>query len=256
MHPAHTILFEHFWRGAAGAPINVGTLLGQLTIDDAEAIQLEVLDRWCNRGEPLGGWKLGMTSGSSRDAFGADVRPFGHILRNRIIDSDDELKFSVIRNCGVENELCFVMQDDLRGPKVTAARARAAVRGVAPAFEVNETRIVGESDGPTRVADNLSQWGIVVGRLIIPLPENFDWDDLEVVLRHDGVEVERVCARGHIDDHFESIARLVRELDKFDRGLKAGQHVITGSFTRQSVSGPGRWDADFGALGSVAIRFI
>jgi 2-keto-4-pentenoate hydratase len=31
--------------------------------------------------------------------------------------------------------------------------------------------------------------------------------------------------------------------------------VITGSFTRQVVRGPGRWDADFGPLGSVAIRF-
>ena len=251
----HSALFEHFWRGATGAPFDVAPLIGKLTIEDAEAIQLDILDRWCSRGESLGGWKIGMTSGSSRDLFGRGVRPFGHVLANRVIESDDELKFAAIKRCGVENELCFVMNRDLRGASVTAAMARAAVLGVAPAFEVNETRIVGEADGPARVADNLSQWGIVVGPLTKPLPENFDWDSLQVVLRRDGIEVERVSARGHIDDHFESLAALARELAKFGRGLRAGEHVITGSFTRQVVHGPSRWDADFSALGCVAIRF-
>ena len=255
MHPEHVALFEHFWRGAAGSTIDVSALKGKLTIEQAEAIQLDILDRWCNSGESLGGWKIGLTSGSSRDAFGKGVRPFGHVLANRIIESGDELKFAVIKRCGVENELCFVMDRDLRGPAVTAAIARDAVRGVAPAFEINETRIVGDADGPARVADNLSQWGIVVGTLTKPLPQEFDWDSLEIVLRRDGVEVERVSARGHIDDHFESLAQLARELAKFGRGLNAGEHVITGSFTRQVVRGPSRWDADFGPLGSVAIRF-
>ncbi len=255
MHPHHAALLEHFWLGATGAPYQVAALSGQLTIEEAEAIQLDILGRWCSQGESLGGWKVGMTSGSSRDLFGRGVRPFGHVLVNRVITSDDELKFAAIKRCGVENELCFVMNRNLRGAFVTADMARAAVYGVAPAFEINETRIVGDADGPARVADNLSQWGIVVGRVITPLPENFDWDSVAVVLHRDGIEIERVAARGHIDDHFESIATLVRELAKFGRGLKTGERVITGSFTRQIVPGPSRWDADFGPLGRVAIRF-
>ncbi len=251
----HSVYFEHFWQGATGRPIQAAQLRGKLTIEEGEAIQLDVLDRWCGRGEWLGGWKIGMTSGKSRDAFGRGVRPFGHILRNRIIDSDDELKASVIRHCAIESELCFVMQADLEGSKVTAEQAREAVLGVAPAFEVSETRIVGDADGPARVADNLSHWGIVVGPLIKPLPQDFDWDGLEVVLKCDDAEVERVRARGHIDDHFESLATLARELSKFGRGLGADQHIITGSFTRQPVRGPSRWESEFGALGCVAIRF-
>jgi len=255
MRSDHALLFEHFWRGAAGMTLDVSKLVGKLSVDDAEAIQLAILDRWCSQGESLGGWKVGMTSGSSRDLFGKGIRPFGHVLGNRVIESDDELKFAAIKRCGVENELCFVMGRDLRGSSVDASMARAAVRSVAPAFEINETRIVGEADGPARIADNLSQWGIVVGPETYPLPENFDWDEIEVVLRRDGIEVERVSARGHIDDHFESIAALARELAKFGRGLRGGEHVITGSFTRQTVRGPSRWDADFGVLGNVAIRF-
>jgi len=255
MHEHHHAIFEQFWRAAIGAPLDVTSLYGHFTIDDALAVQLDILDRWCSRGESLGGWKVGLTSGASRDAFGKGVRPFGHVLRNRIIDSDDELKFAYIKHCGVENELCFVMDRDLRGAAVTAAMARVAVRGVAPAFEVNETRLTGKVDAPARVADNLSQWGIVVGPVTKPIPADFDFDALEIMLRRDGVEVERVAARGHIDDHFESIATLTRQLAKFNRGLKAGERIITGSFTRQSVTGPSRWEGDFGPLGTVAIRF-
>ncbi len=255
MHIDHAVLLERFWRASTGAPFDVTPLNGKMTIDDAEAIQLDILDRWCSRGESLGGWKVGLTSGSSRDAFGKDVRPFGFVLGHRVIPSDDELNILAIQRCGLENELCFVMDKDLRGKSVTAAMARAAVQGVAPAFEINETRISGETDGPCRVADNLSQWGIVVGPVTKPLPKDFDFDSIEIVLHHDGVEVERVSARGHIDDHFESLARLARELAKFDRGLSAGEHVITGSFTRQPVRGAGRWEADFGPLGRVSIRF-
>jgi len=255
MHNDHAMLLERFWRASTGAPFDVTALNGKLSIDDAEAIQLDVLDRWCTRGESLGGWKVGLTSGASRDAFGKGIRPFGFVLDNRIIPSDDELNIAAIQRCGIENELCFVMDRDLRGRSVTAEMARAAVGGVAPAFEVNETRLSGESDGPCRVADNLSQWGIVVGAETRPLPRDFDWDSLVIALSRDGVEVERVAARGHIDDHFESLATLARELSKFERGLKAGQRVITGSFTRQPVREPARWEADFGALGRVAIRF-
>ena len=132
--------------------------------------------------------------------------------------------------------------------------ARKAVYGFMPAFEIIEARIAGPADEGIRVADNLSQWGIVVGP-VTPLPQNFDWSSLVIALSRDGVEVERVAARGHIDDHFESLATLARELAKFDRGLKGGQRVITGSFTRQSVREPARWEADFGPLGRVAIRF-
>ncbi len=255
MHNDHAVLLERFWRASTGATFDVSALQGKLTVDDGEAIQLDVLDRWCTRGESLGGWKVGLTSGTSRDAFGKGIRPFGFVLTNRIIPTDDELNIAAIRRCGIENELCFVMAHDLRGKAVTATMARAAVGGVAPAFEVNETRLSGESDGPCRIADNLSQWGIVVGPVTSPLPDGFDWDSLVVALSRDGVEVERVAARGHIDDHFESLAALARELAKFDRGLKAGQRIITGSFTRQPVLEAARWEADFGRLGRVAIRF-
>ena len=84
----------------------------------------------------------------------------------------------------------------------------------------------------------MTNWGIVVGDAISPVPAGIDLDDLHVRLEQDGREAGSQHARGHIDDHFLSLSRLVRQLARFDRGLEAGQHVITGAFVRTRVTGP------------------
>lgn len=251
----HDILIEHIWRGAITSRVDAKAMEGMTTLMDGQLLQLDMLDRFTSRGENLAGWKVGLTSGRSRDAFGKGVRPFGYILANRILKSGETLHYQYIKNCGIENELCFIMGEHLAGDLVNADMVRKAVCAVAPAFEITETRIEGPADPGIRVADNLSHWGIVVGPQTLPVPDDFDFEGLEVVLCNDGREVERVVARGRIDDHFESIAAMIRELAKFDLGVRDGHRIITGSLTRQRIESPGHWDADFSGLGSVAINF-
>jgi 2-keto-4-pentenoate hydratase len=251
----HDILIEHIWRGAITSRVDAEAMEGMTTLMDGQLLQLDMLDRFTSRGEDLAGWKVGLTSGRSRDAFGKGVRPFGYILANRILKSGETLHYQYIKNCGIENELCFIMGEHLAGDLVNAEMVRKAVCAVAPAFEITETRIEGRADPGIRVADNLSHWGIVVGPQTLPVPDDFDFEGLEVVLRSDGREVERVVARGRIDDHFESIAAMIRELAKFDLGVRDGHRIITGSLTHQRIDSPGHWDADFSGLGSVAIDF-
>jgi 2-keto-4-pentenoate hydratase len=229
--------------------------VGVLSLQDAQGVQLAVLDALLARGERVAGWKVGLTSGSSRDAFGVGVRPAGFILQSRVLRSGDCVPWRGIRQCGIESELCFVLGRRLAGAATAPADARAAVAGVAPAFEINETRLPIAAGAALRIADDLSQWGLVVGDVVAPLPESLDLDALEVVLHRDGREMERRCARGHIDDHFESIARLARELALFGRELRPGDRVITGAFTRQAVTAPARFEARFAGLGVVSVVF-
>ena len=227
------------------------------SIDEGQTICVELLDRLLAEGEHLGGWKLGLTSGRSRDAFGKGIRPFGFILEGRIHPSGAIL--DRLPGLGVENELCWVLAESLAGESVTAADARRAVAGVAPAFELNQSRLPEGAAPGLRVADNLSQWGLVVGELQ-PVQGTFDLDvlleELTVTLLCDEEPCEQVAAHGHIDDHFESLARLARELAHFGRGLAPGEHVITGAYTRQRVERPATWRGEFGAvLGGVEVTF-
>ena len=215
--------------------------------------QLADLDGKLAAGAGLAGWKVGLTSGASRDAMGTGFRPFGHILTERVMPSGATLTLGDFQAVGVENEVCFTMGEPLAG-EVTAAAARAAVASAAPGFEINEPRLGGSASTVERLADNLSQWGIVAGAER-PL-DDIDFDGLEVALAHDGVVQATVAARGHIDDHFASIAALAAQLGRFGRCLEPGQRVITGAFGRHRVTEPSRWSGNFGAaLGVVEVLF-
>lgn len=215
--------------------------------------QLEALDAKLAAGARLAGWKVGLTSGASRDAMGVGFRPFGHILAERVFASGATLRLGGFRAVGVENEVCFRMAERLAG-EVCPATAKAAVAGAAPSFEINAPPRQGDAPMAERLADNLSQWGIVTGAER-PVAD-IDFDALEVTLACDGVARARVPARGHIDDHFASIAALAAQLGRFGRGLEPGQCVITGAFGRHRVTAPGRWSGDFGpALGRVEVEF-
>jgi len=249
-------LLESLWGLASGVSAAAVTPAVRLTDDEALALQLEVLDRWIGRGDGPGGWKVGFTSGASRAAAPAGLRPFGFILKSRVLPSGSKIERARIRGPGVENELCFVMADHLAGAAVTATDARAAIRGVAPAFEINESRLGPEADIALRIADDLSQWGVVVGTLVVPAPSKATLDALTVELSKDGEAVQRQVADGHIDDHFESIASLARLLARFDRGLRPGDHIITGAYTRQRIDAGGRWRGRFSGIGSVDVEFV
>jgi 2-keto-4-pentenoate hydratase len=252
----HDVLIEHIWDAAITSTLDAAPMAGMTHVRDGQMLQLDVLQRYIDRGEIHAGWKVGATSGSSRDAFGKGFRPFGFILANRILKPNETLHLDYIKRCGLECELCFVIGEHLAGDLVTAAMVKKAVFSVAPAFEITESRILGPADPGIRIADNLSQWGIAMGKQISPVPMDYDYGSLEVVLTHNGEEVRRTIARGEIDDHFESIAALVRELFKFGLGLRNGQRVITGSFTGNTQALPGRWQADFSAFGSIAVNFV
>lgn len=206
-------------------------------------------------GRKNAGWKVGLTSGQARDSMGAGFRPFGYILSERVFSSGAELPFSEPGIFGLENELCFRFQRDVNAD-ADRDEVIAAFASVAPAFEINEQRL---GSGPTpqqRLEDNLSQWGIVVGESRELDWSAFPFESLVVDLMCDGEKIETVAAKNHIDDHIDSLVALVRTLARFDRSIKGGDRVITGSYTRQRITRIGRWCGDFGpAIGEVEVVF-
>jgi 2-keto-4-pentenoate hydratase len=243
---------QAIWEGVSTHAVDVAQMTPDLSVAAGEAVQLAVLQRLVGQGASRAGWKVGMTSGAGRDSLGAGVRPFGYLLGGRVLPSGDRLDASQIRSVGLETELCFRIGTTLRGPLVTASEARAAVDGVAPAFEVNEERLDASAVAGVKVADNLRQWAIVVGEFG-PVPGQDVLDGLVSTISRDGQEIQSRAAEGHIDDHFESLAALARELAAFDRALEPGDVVITGAFTRIGDLTPGRYVGTFSGVGEVSL---
>lgn len=231
-------------------------------IDAAQGQQVEALAALLAADEQLAGWKVGLTSGESRDAFGVGVRPFGYVVKSRVFRSghtfwwdstvaSDPAAGRVLVG-GIENELCFEFAESI-SVEVSAAEVRETLKGVAPAFEVTQQRIAADAAAEQRLVDNLSHWGMVVGE-VVPIPKDWQQPLLKVGLLHNADGVASVRAEGHIDDHFVSLARLSNRLRQFGQAIEAGQQVITGSFGRQSDPKAGLWSGDFGELGRVHLR--
>jgi len=224
----------------------------QLGVEEALTVQLRVLGRFEAAGEKLGGWKVGLTSGAARDRMGKDFRPFGYLLQNRIFRSGATVPVTNIMNCSVEPELCLILGSPLRGAGVNAAQAKAAVRAVAPAFEINQRRTRPDQGHALLLADGLAQWGIVVG------PETPVRDGLvgtTVEFYRDGQLVETKTPGATMDDPYLSLSRLCNLLYQYGFGLEPGQPVITGSFCHHTVSQPGTYRAAFSGIGEVSLHF-
>jgi 2-keto-4-pentenoate hydratase len=242
-----------------------GARRGRLDVDpttfdignDAEAglhAQLDVLARWEADGEQVAGWKVGLTSGRARDAMGQGYRPFGYVLASRTFRSGATIPLCSIGTCRVEPELCLTMGSELDLESVDLDAARAAVASVAPSFEINELRVrPGSAPLAVLLADNLAQWGIVVGDEVDPPTGRLVDTTVEVAC--DTAHEATVCPGDTMDDPFLSVARLAVQLHRFGRSLRPGDRVITGAFADHSVERPGVWTAAFSGVGSVRVTF-
>ena len=230
----------------------------ELSADEGQLLQLQLLERWLEQGEELAGWKIGMTSGESRNALGDGVRPFGFVLRSRTLMSGASIPRKNLYKGGVENELCFVMADYL-GEAATPDRAKSAIAGLAPAFEINQKRLPPGCSAGLRVSDNLSNWGIVVGETVPLANTTADLAELEVALYgqsggEDEQLIERLPSQGHIDDHFESLSILANRLHRFGHTLAPNQYIITGAYGKTPFA-PGDFRGDFSVgIGGVSVQ--
>jgi 2-keto-4-pentenoate hydratase len=242
---AAQIVFE----GARDGHLDPARLPIDLTRDEGQALQLDVLELWRNSGHPPGGWKVGLTSGQARDRMGLGFRPFGYILADRITRSGGRLSIADVPNALVEPELAVLIEHPMHG-ELDPEAVRERVAGVAPAFEIQQVRMAGSVSDAVQLADDLWQWGIVLG-------ERADWvplSDLVVTLSRDDHVLQEIGPGYAIDDALVSIAAVCRELARFGRGLAPGDVVITGAFCRLPVV-TGRWSANFSGVGSVEIDF-
>ena len=227
-------------------------LRGKLTLEDGHRVQLGVRDRRLAAGAQAG-WKVGLTSARVRARFGTEERPFGHLMETGFHDSG--ARVPLFPNAAIEPELCFTFGQRLAGPGVAPENARSAVSAVSAAFELNQSRAGGVSDFPLTVADNLSQWGIVMGQTQSPLPPGFDFDALTVTLRKGGEVVSSAIGREVIDDHFLSLSILANKLGEFGQAIEPGMRVITGSYSKVDVQAGEQWEAEFQGIGLVAVSF-
>ncbi|HXC29878.1 MAG TPA: fumarylacetoacetate hydrolase family protein [Stellaceae bacterium] len=224
----------------------------RLSLDDAYRLQLALID---GRGDKRIGWKVGLTSRAIQQQFEVHEPVFGCLLADGKLGSGHVFRRDELIAPGFENELCIVMGGDL-APDATPADVAAAVARVHPAFEIIETRGDLTRQLALALADNAQQKGFVLGPAVerAALPE---LDKVMVSVRINNVEVATGDGSAVLGHPYNSVAWLAAKLAQFGERVKAGDWIMSGSFTRQFPLAKGdRIAAQFAGIGTVTASAV
>ena len=224
----------------------------RLSLDDSYRIQLALIRR---RGIRRVGWKVGLTSTAIQQQFQVHEPVFGCLLADGRLDSGHAFRRGELIEPGFENELCIVMGRDL-APGATREDIAASVARVHPAFEIIETRGDLTRQLALALADNAQQKAFVLGPPVEQkaIPE---LDRVVVSVRINGAAVATADGAAVLGHPYNSIAWLAGKLAQFGEGVRAGDYIMSGSFTRQFPLKPGdRIEAAFAGIGAVTASVV
>ena len=235
----------------------------QMDIEDSYAIQKAWMDLSLAEGRRVIGHKIGLTSRAMQIASQITEPDYGTLLDDMLLRDGAEIdaaRFIVPR---LEVEFAFVLARDLQGPDVSLLDVLNATDHVVPALELIDARIEQfdrHTQAPRKVldtiADNAANGAIILGSSP-RRPDAVDWRWAGALLFKNGTIEESGLGAAVLNHPANGVAWLANRLAPYGQGLKAGEIVLGGSFTRPVACARGDvFHADYGPLGSISARFV
>ena len=247
---------EEFWTERARGVYFPPAWADRLDFDAAYRIQLALVARRCTGGVAHVGWKVGLTAKAIQEQFNVHEPVFGCLLSEGRIQSGHTFRHDDLIKPGFENEICVVLGRDLAGANLSIADVARAVDRVHPALEIIETRGDFTKQLEVALADNAQQKFFVIGAAVRLSPD-LDLSAIGVRVSINGAEVGAGRGDAVLGHPLRSVAWLAGKLAPYGRRLKAGDHIMTGSFTRQFPIARGdRIRTDFEGVGGVEAAFV
>jgi 2-keto-4-pentenoate hydratase len=221
--------------------------IGRLTVDQAYRVQFGILARRSTAGARQIGWKVALTSKPTQEQFNFHEPAFGHVLEQ--FPSGHRFPADLIRP-GCEPEICVRLARPI-GAGADADTARAAIEVCYPALEIVELRCDLRRDMPLALADNAAQKAVVLGSPV-RMGDAPDLAGIETRVRVNGVELATGLGAAVLGHPLNAIVWLAGKLPEYGHALKAGDLIMTGSFTRMLPLAAGdQVEATFAGLGIV-----
>lgn len=228
-----------------------------ITIDEAYRIQLAAVEEKVKGGQTIIGKKIGLTNFEMQQALGISEPDYGHLLSDHLAAQDIPLSMSKMVQPQMEAELAFVLDKDIQGPGVTPAQVMAATRGVIASFEIVDSRFTDiKISLQDTIADNASCGKIILGSTLVPI-ENMDMRTIGLVLERNGKIINTAASATVLGNPAAAVAWLANKISAYGIGLKAGEIIMSGSFTNiVKIEEGDTFAAHFGGVGSVKASFV
>jgi 2-oxo-hept-3-ene-1,7-dioate hydratase len=234
----------------------------ETTLEDAYAVQDQLVQMKIKSGLRQIGWKIGFTSYAMQAALQIDIPDSGILFDNMQFFDGAVIPKKRFIKPRVEAEIAFVLRAPLKGSDISIPDVINATDYILPALEILDTRVVrkDQETGTLRnvidtISDNAANAGIVTGgRLMRPLDVDLRWAG--AIVSKNGSVVETGLGAGVLNHPATGIVWLVKRLSMFDAGLEPGQIILSGSFIRPIETDHGDTViSDFGPLGTISVYF-
>ncbi|HEX3990954.1 MAG TPA: fumarylacetoacetate hydrolase family protein [Acetobacteraceae bacterium] len=237
---------ESFWAARARGEWFPAAWQNKLSTAQAYEVLFGLMARRLAAGERQIGWKVGLTSKAIQQQFNVHEPVFGCILESQ--PSGHVFASGDLISPGFENELCLRLGKDLSG-SITPDDARAAIDVAYPSLEIIETRGNLTEQLALALADNAQQKTVILGSPV-KLPAQLEAVEARVIIN--GEVVATGTGDAVLGNPLNSVVWLAAKLGEFGRSLKAGEIIMSGSFTRQFPIRPGdSIRCEFSGIGAV-----
>lgn len=228
----------------------------EITIEDAYAISLRLLENRLATGEKVIGKKIGATSKTVQNMLGVGQPDFGFMTDAMRYDGEMPISQKLIQP-KAEGELAFLLKKDLCGPGITNADVLAATEAVLPCFEVVDSRI---DDWKIKiqdtVADNASCGLFTVNESAAIDPRKLDLATCGMVVTKNGKVISTGAGAAAMGSPVNCVAWLANTLGQFGISLNAGDIILSGSLVPlEPVTAGDVMTVRIGGVGDCTVNF-
>lgn len=228
-----------------------------LTLSQAYAIQEHQVKAWRQAGRTIVGYKVGLTSRAMQEQLGVDQPDFGRLLDDMVLDPSTPIALGRFISPKVEPEIAFVLKEELTGPGLGAGDVARAIDYAVISLEIIDSRVADwRIKLADTIADNASSGALALGEAHVDVSE-VDLADARVELRLNDESIAAGTGSAVLGHPVNGLLWVANTLGSLGQSLEAGSIVMAGSMTKAISIQPGdRVTADFGALGSIDVRFV
>ncbi len=251
--PADRAYVQQFVRAEAEGKPFAPITDTQPAADMAAAYRLQaaLVAAHARRGDAAAGYKGGLMSAASMKARNVTKPLVGVLFASGAARGGDAISLCGYRKASFEMKLGFTFARGVNRLPANVAALTAAVGSVEPVIDLPD---IGYRDPDNygaidMVAANVSAAGYVRGRSAPPAVT--DLDALKVSLARDGQPITAGLGRESMNNQWESLLAVTREILATGRTIVPGQLVITGKIGDRGWLVPGVYRADYGPLGVV-----
>lgn len=229
----------------------------EITNEEAYQVQIAGMNLRLQNGHSIVGKKIGLTSKAMQNALGVFEPDYGYITDKMMALEGEALSLQTLIAPKVEPELAFILRSDLKGPGITISDVLGATAGIMPAIEVIDSRV---KDWKIKIQDTIAD-GASIGRVVLSGKmthvSEVDLRYLGLVLEKNGEVISTAAGAAVLAHPANAVVWLANKLAQYGQYLKAGDIVMSGSFTSACpVSGGDNVTAVFDKLGAVNVRFV